>query len=175
MHGKWQAPKAFPLKPNYFFFPPCPSPAPNPATMEYQRFMTFQKNLFDIYIQRSACAPMPAPAPAPSRRLSIRCGSWLRSVPGSRYPVPGSRFPPGLGLGFYFPSCSLGQWGIKLPGLAFGRSRSAANWQGNGGWSRGFAIVVFIRFQNSTDIWSGTIGNAWFILRMIQQLKPESD
>lgn len=25
----------------------------------------------------------------------------------------------------YFPSCSLGQWGIKLPRLAFGRSRSA--------------------------------------------------
>lgn len=106
MHGKWQAPKAFPLKPNYFFFPPCPSPAPNPATMEYQRFMTFQKNLFDIYIQRSACAPMPAPAPAPSRRLSIRCGSWLRSVPCSRYPVPGSR----LGSGLVFISLAV-PWG----------------------------------------------------------------
>lgn len=113
---KRQAPKAFPLS-TQLFFPlwttrVCPNPAPKPVTMEYQRFMTFQKNLFDIYIHRLACAPATATVPAPSRRrLSIRCGSRPRSFPLARL--------------VYFPSCSLGQWGIKLPRLAFGRSRSA--------------------------------------------------
>lgn len=145
---------------------PSPKPSNNGISAVYDISKEFIWHLHtEIRMRAYACACACAFTTTVN---SVR----LSAAVDSRFPVPCSRLGS---LGFYFPSCSLGQWGIKLPGLAFGRSRSAANWQGNGRCSRGFAIVVFIRFQNSTDIWSGTIGNAWFILRMIQLLKPEND